>query len=733
MHSFIRRAVLVFSVVASACSAPTTRESASTASATEDPYLWLEDVTGERALAWAREHDAKSAGELVDGEFHALETRLRAILDSEEKIPYVKKIGALYYNFWQDAQNPRGLWRRTTPEEYAKADPAWEAVLDLDALGQAEGVSWVWHGADVLEPDDRLCLLSLSPGGSDADVVREFDLMTKTFVEGGFLLPEAKSSVSWRDRDHLWIGTDFGPGSMTESGYPRLAKLWTRGTPLESAELVFEGAPSDVSAGVFHDSTPGFERDIARRGLTFWTSEMAVLRDGKWVAIAKQDDASASFWREWLFLELRSDWTVNGQTFAAGSLLATKLEDNLAGKAVYDVLFTPGARVFLAGHGATRHHVLLALLDDIKSRIQVLTPGPNGWTHEELPGLPEIGEAEATPIDADESDEYFLTTTGFLTPPSLHVGELGVSAPRLLKTTPSFFDTANLAVSQHEATSKDGTRIPYFEVRRADRPLDGTTPTLLYAYGGFEVSMTPSYSATIGAAWLEAGGTYVLANIRGGGEFGPAWHKAALKEHRTRCYEDLAAVARDLVARKVTSVAHLGVMGGSNGGLLVGNMITLYPELFGAAVCQVPLLDMRRYHQLLAGASWMGEYGDPDDPAQWSYIRGFSPYHNVKAGVAYPRTLFTTSTKDDRVHPGHARKMVARMEEQGHDVLYYENIEGGHGGAADNRQRAFMASLAYRFLWRQLGPPSSLTIGDRSPREDAVTRGAPAASVRSGI
>jgi prolyl oligopeptidase len=705
MQRHLRRPFLVLSVLASACSAPATRESASTATVPEDPFLWLEDVTGERPLAWAREHNAKSTGELVDGEFQALEARLRAILDSDEKIPFVRKIGGQLYNLWQDAKNPRGLWRRTTPEEYAKAEPAWETVLDLDALGQAEGVSWVWHGADVLEPDDRLCLLSLSPGGSDADVVREFDLAAKDFVAGGFLVPEAKSTVGWRDQDSLWIGTDFGPGSMTESGYPCQARLWKRGTPLESAELVYEGATTDVSAGVFHDSTPGFERDVAQRGMTFWTNEMAVLRGGKWIPIVKQDDANAGFWREWLFLELRSDWQAGGQSFAAGSLLVTKLEDNLAGKAAYEVLFAPSERVSLAGFSPTRHHVLLSTLDNIKSRIHVLTPGLDGWTRAELPGLPEIGEVSASPIDADESDEYFLTVTGFLTPPSLHLGEIEKSAPRPLKATPAYFDVANLVVSQHEATSQDGTRIPYFEVRRGDRPLDGTTPTLLYAYGGFEVSMTPGYNALVGAAWLEQGGTYVLANIRGGGEFGPRWHEAALKEHRRRCYEDLAAVARDLVARKVTSHAHLGVMGGSNGGLMVGNMITLYPELFGAAVCQVPLLDMRRYHELLAGASWMGEYGDPDDPAQWSYIRGFSPYHNVKAGVAYPRTLFTTSTKDDRVHPGHARKMVARMEEQGHDVLYYENIEGGHGGAADNAQRAFMSSLAYRFLWRELSGP----------------------------
>jgi prolyl oligopeptidase len=703
MLSLIRRLSLVLFVLASACATPATRESASTATAPEDPFLWLEEVTGERPLAWTREHNAKSTDELVDGEFHALEARLRAILDSDEKIPYVRKIGGQYYNLWQDAQNPRGLWRRTTPEEYAKAEPSWETVLDLDALGQAEGVSWVWHGADVLEPDDRLCLLSLSPGGSDADVVREFDLVTKSFVPDGFHVREAKSSVTWRDRDSLWVGTDFGPGTLTESGYPRQAKLWKRGTPLASAELVYEGAPSDVWAGVMHDSTPGFERDFALRSITFWTNEIAILRDGKWVAIEKQADANASFWREWLFLDLRSDWQVDGRTFSAGSLLATKLEDSLAGKASYEVLFAPSERISLAGHAPTRHHVLLSTLDNIRSRIHVLTPGPDGWTRAELPGLPEFGEVGASPIDADESDEYFLTVTDFLAPPSLHQGELGKSAPRLLKSTPAYFDVANLVVSQHEATSQDGTRIPYFEVRRGDRPLDGSTPTLLYAYGGFEVSMTPGYNSLVGAAWLEQGGTYVLANIRGGGEFGPRWHHAALKQHRKRCYEDLAAVARHLVERKVTSHAHLGVMGGSNGGLLVGNMITLYPELFGAAVCQVPLLDMRRYHVLLAGASWMGEFGDPDDPAQWSYIRGFSPYHNVQAGVPYPRTLFMTSTEDDRVHPGHARKMVARMEEQDHDVLYYENIEGGHGGAADNRQKAFMSALAYRFLWRQLG------------------------------
>jgi prolyl oligopeptidase len=689
------------------CSAPPDERvaSAEDVSMSEDPFLWLEGVSTERSLAWAREHNAKCENQLVDDSFRSLEARLKAQLDSDAKIPSVRKIGAHYYNLWTDARNPRGLWRRTTPTDYEREDPAWETVLDLDALGRAEGKSWVWHGADVLAPDDRLCLISLSPGGSDADVVREFDLERKAFVAGGFELPEAKSGVSWRDRDSLWVGTDFGPGSLTESGYPRTVRLWRRGTPLASAELVFEGLKQDVRVAVTHDSTPGFERDFALRAPSFFTNEMSLWSDGRWVKVRKPDDANATPWREWLLLELRSDWSVQGQRFEAGSLLVTKLADSLTDAASYEVLFTPGERVSLASITPTRNHVIVATLDEVKSRLAVLTPGASGWTQAPMAGLPEFGELSVRAIDSEESDDYFLGVNDFVMPPSLLAGTLGGSAPKLLKSAPAFFDVTGLVVSQHQALSQDGTRIPYFEVRRADAPLDGSAPTLLEAYGGFEVSLTPHYDGIVGAAWLEAGGVYVLANIRGGGEFGPKWHQAALKQNRMRCYEDVAAVARDLCARNVTCASRLGVMGGSNGGLMVGNMITHYPALFGAAVCAVPLLDMRRYHELLAGASWMGEYGDPDDPAQWEFIRGFSPYHNVHAGRAYPHTLFYTSTKDDRVHPGHARKMVARMEAQGHDVLYYENIEGGHGAAADNAQRAFMSTLAYRFLWRELGEP----------------------------
>ena len=451
----------------------------------DDPYLWLENVSGEKPLEWARAHNAKSSGELVDAEFKALEARIKTILDSDAKIPYVNEIGGLYYNLWTDAKNPRGLWRRTTPAEYAKEHPAWETVLDLDALGKAEGKSWVWHGAQVLEPEDRLCLLSLSPGGSDADVVREFDLQKKAFVEGGFFVQEAKSSVGWRDANSLWIGTDFGPGSMTESGYPRQAKSWKRGTPLASAELVYEGKPEDVWIAVVHDSTPGFERDLAVRGITFWTNETSILRDGKWAAIQKPEDANATPYREWLFLELRSDAKLGGQDFAAGSLLVSKLEDNLAGKAQYEALFTPSERVTFAGFSPTKNHLILTTLDNIRSRLTVLTHTEKGWTRTPLEGFPANGELGASAINPDESDDYFVTVTDFLTPPSLYMGTLGKGAPKLLKSTPAFFDASKLSVEQHEASSKDGTRIPYFEVRRTDLAFDGTTPTLLYAYGGF--------------------------------------------------------------------------------------------------------------------------------------------------------------------------------------------------------------------------------------------------------
>ena len=688
-----------FARVAGAPAAP-----APPAAQESDPYQWLEDVTGEKALAWVKAQNAQSTAALTRSEaFTALNGRLLKILDSDERIPSIGKAGPHYYNFWRDAKNPRGLWRRTSLEEYRKTKPRWEIVLDLDALGKAEKENWVWEGASFLKPSYDRCLVTLSRGGSDAAVTREFDVTTKTFVKDGFNLPEAKSQVAWRDRDSIFVGTDFGPGSMTASGYARVAREWKRGTPLAQATLVYEGRPEDVSVGAYRDLTPGFERDFVYRGLTFWKNEEFLRRDGKLIKIEKPDDALMGVHRDLLFLQLRSDWKVGETTYPAGALLATDFERFLKGERRFDVLFTPTERKTLAGYSPTRNHVLLNELDNVRNRLYLLTRGKDGtWRREPLPGAPALGTASAWAVDADESDDYFMSATGYLTPTILHHGTAGRGAPEKLKGLPAFFDASGLSVSQHEAVSKDGTRIPYFQVARTALALEGKNPTLLYGYGGFESALVPYYASLAGAAWMEKGGVYVVANTRGGGEFGPRWHQAALKANRNKAYEDFIAVAEDLVRRKVTAPKHLGIMGGSNGGLLVGNMLTMRPDLFGAVVCQVPLLDMRRYNKLLAGASWVGEYGDPDVPAEWAFLRNYSPYHNVRKDARYPRTLFTTSTRDDRVHPGHARKMVAKMKEMGHDVLYYENIEGGHGGAADNKQRAFMSSLEYTFLWDQL-------------------------------
>jgi prolyl oligopeptidase len=664
----------------------------------DDPYLWLEDVGGERALEWVRARNAESTRALDSDALRATEKRLLEILDSDARIPFVEKLGAWYYNFWKDAKNPRGLWRRTRLESFRTPEPAWETVLDVDALAALETENWVWQGANCLPPAYSRCLVSLSRGGADAGVVREFDLGSRSFVEGGFFLPEAKTSANWRDADALYVGTDFGPGSLTRSGYPRIARLWKRGTPLAQAETLFEGRPDDVWVYAFRDHTRGFERDFVARGMTFFTNELFLLRAGELVKIDKPDSANASVHRDLLLLELREEWSAGGRSWPAGALLATDLEGHLRGERHFDALFEPGERRSLAGYSPTLNHVLVTELDNVKNRVYVASRQGGRWIRQPLPGLPEFGSVAATAVDDEDSDDYWLTATDYLTPTKLLLGSVGKGAPEALKATPAFFDATGLAVTQREAVSKDGTRIPYFEVAPRNLALDGRSPTLLYGYGGFEVSELPVYSGAVGAGWLEKGGVYVVANIRGGGEFGPRWHRAALKANRPRAYEDFIAVAEDLLARRVTSPARLGILGGSNGGLLVGNMLTLRPELFGAVVCKVPLLDMRRYHKLLAGASWMEEYGDPDDPREWEFIRGFSPYHNLKQGVKYPPVLITTSTRDDRVHPAHARKMTARLLELGQEVLYYENIEGGHGGAADNRQLAHMSALAYEFL-----------------------------------
>ena len=674
-----------------------------------DPYTWLEDVLGERALNWVRERNAVTLKELQSRPDYApTRERLLAVLNDKQRIPYVARRGDWLYNFWQDAQHQRGLWRRTTLAEYRKSAPAWEVLLDIDALGKEEKENWVWGGAQCLGPDYRRCLVSLSRGGADAKVAREFDTVAKRFVDDGFKLPEAKSELDWIDENTVFVATDFGPGSLTDSGYPRIVKRWKRGQPLADAVTVFEAKPQDVSIFTTVDRTPGFERIVVGRAIDFYNSEQFLLQDGKLMKVDVPSDAQPSFWREHMLLSLRSDMKVGDKTYPHGSLLTMPAADFLEGKRDWRPLFTPTPTRSLASFVETRDAIVLDILDNVASKLQEWRRVDGRWVSRDVaapfPGTLGV-QSLHDPLQKSDTlaDDYLLTYTDFLTPDSLALARTGSDQRELLKARPSFFDAQGMRVEQFFATSKDGTKVPYFVVWPKDAKADGSNPTLLYGYGGFEVSQQPWYSGGFGTSWYERGGVLVVANIRGGGEFGPAWHQAAVKEHKQRSYDDFVAVAEDIIARKITSPQHLGIEGGSNGGLLVGAVMVQRPDLFGAVVCQVPLLDMRRYHQLLAGASWMAEYGNPDDPAEWSFISKYSPYQNVKASVKMPRVLFTTSTRDDRVHPGHARKMAARMLEQGHDLLYYENIEGGHGGAADNEQRATMLALEFGFLWKQLG------------------------------
>jgi len=668
------------------------------APAVEDPYLWLEEVTGAKPLEWVELQNKKALAELDSPAREKLRGQLLAIFDSKEKIPQPAAKGKWLYNFWRDEKNERGLWRRVSLDGYKKKDPPWETVIDVDALAAAEKENWVFNGSDCAKPKEERCLIFLSRGGGDASVTREFDTVKKEFVKDGFVLPEAKPTVTWKDENTLFVATDFGPGSLTTSGYPRLAKEWKRGTPLADAKLLFEGKESDVDVLAYRDFNQGKPIDMVQRDLTFFSTEEFFIDSGKLQKLEKPDDAKTGFFGDLLLLELRSDWKVGETVYPAGALLAAKLKDFRAGKREFEVLYTPAKNTSLLQWTKTKSHVVLNVLEDVKNRLTVLTPAKGKWKRTPLATT---GSVELEAFDEDASDQYWLRVADFTLPPTLELGDLKTNKRSVVKAMPAFFDASGLESKQFFATSKDGTKVPYFVVARKNLALDGNTPVLLTGYGGFEVSNTPYYGAATGAAWLDKG-AFVLANIRGGGEYGPQWHETAIKLNRQRAYDDFIAVAEDLIAKKITSPKRLGIQGGSNGGLLMGVMLTQRPDLFGAIVCSVPLLDMKRYHTLLAGASWMGEYGDPGVPEEWAAIARYSPYQNVKKGTKYPRILFTTSTRDDRVHPGHARKMVARMLEQGHDVQYFENTEGGHAGAANNAQRANLVSLEFSFLTNQL-------------------------------
>jgi len=677
----------------------------------EDPYLWLEDVMGDKAIAWVKEQNAKTQ-RLLEAQpvFAPIRDKVLEVVNSRERIPAVTQRGEFLYNFWQDQNNVRGVWRRTTMAEYKKSqlqsETKWETILDLDQLAKDEKENWVWKGSTCLYPQYDRCMLNLSRGGADAQVTREFDVPSKSFVKDGFEIKEAKGSASWIDRDTLFVQTDFGPGSMTQSGYARIVKEWKRGTPIESASTVFEGKESDISVSAFVTEQKGYAtRQFVRRGVTFYTSETFLREGSKLIKLDVQDDASPAYAWDLLFIRLKSTWAVGGKTYPQGALIAMNFEKFMKGERDFEILFAPTDRKSLAGWTLTKNILILNELDNVKNQLVELKRDGATWTRRNI-SLPGLGTVSASAIDADVSDEYWLTLTDYLTPSTLYWAKAGTDTREKLKSLPAFFDSAPFKVEQFQATSKDGEKIPYFVIMRKDAKLDSTNPTLLYGYGGFEISQLPSYSGVIGNGWLMQGGVYVVANIRGGGEFGPRWHQAGLKANRQKVYDDFIAVAEDLVAKKISSPRHLAISGGSNGGLLVGAVMVQRPDLFRAVVCSVPLLDMKRYNKLLAGASWVAEYGNPDDPKEWEFISKYSPYQNVKpsvkAGVKMPKVLFVTSTRDDRVHPGHARKMMARMLEQGHEVYYYENIEGGHAGSANNAQVAYRSALQYTFLLKEL-------------------------------
>jgi len=672
-------------------------------SADHDPFLWLEEVQSDKSMEWVKAQNQISESELSTSPFYKeLHQQSINILNSKDKIKYVSIRGDKVYNFWRDADHVRGIYREANLKDYLANNPKWETVLDIDNLGKDENESWVYKGMNCLFPDYEKCMVLLSRGGADATVAREFNIKKREFVKDGFYLPEAKSNISWRDQNSLYIGTNFGEGSLTKSGYPRITKLWQRGTELKNAPAVFEGDVNSVSAFTGRSFSIHGNQDYIYEGTSFYTNVIYLLDGDKKSKVVKPDDARwAGLYNKNIFIELKSDWEYQGQAFKQGTIIYSTIESMKNGKPNYQVFIEPTETRIIDGISFSQNYIWVTWMDNVRTVVERMELDKEGqWKAATLP-MDTKGDISIFGMQED-SNKFFVNYSNFLQPSTLYYLDGDSFETVELQKLPAKFDSKKFKVEQHFVKSKDGTQVPYFLVLNKNTQFNGKNPTLLYGYGGFEVSMRPYYSGLLGKAWLENGGVYALANIRGGGEYGPSWHQAALKENRHRAYEDFEAIAQDLIKRNITSPKHLGAQGGSNGGLLMGNMITRSPELFNAIVCQVPLLDMKRYHKLLAGASWVAEYGNPDVDEEWDYIKNFSPYHNLHKETSYPKVLFTTSTRDDRVHPGHARKMVAKMKALGHDVLYYENIEGGHGGAADNNQVAHLYAMVYSYLFEQL-------------------------------
>jgi prolyl oligopeptidase len=675
-----------------------------------DKYAWLEDIYGDRQLAWVKAENARTAAVLEkDSRFAGLQAEALKVLESPDRLPYPQFRGGAVYNTWRDAQHVRGIVRRTTLAGYLTAEPKWETVLDYDALSTQEKQSWVGKGLNCLQPDEELCLVALSVGGEDAVTLREMNLKTGKFVDGGFVLTRGKQDVAWEDKDTLLVARDWGAGTMSEAGYPITIRRWKRGEPLESAREVYRGSTKDNGYGDGPDvlvDGQGHRAVIVERNLsTFARESYLLLPDGVKKLGLPLKSSVDNLLDGQLLVTLNEDWTPAGETktFVQGSVVSLDLEavkkDPLHLKPT--VVFAPTAQEFEQQFASTRNHLILTTLDNVQGRAYVYTRSKNGdWTRKRLP----VEENQTVYIASlsEIDDHFFLGEEGFLTPPSLLLGDAADGSLRAAKSQKPQFDSSNLVVEQLQAASKDGTKVPYFVVRRKNMPYDGSNPTLLTAYGGFQIANTPYYDADAGKLWLERGGVFVLANIRGGGEFGPAWHEAGLKTHRQRIYDDFYAVAEDLVTRKVTTPRRLGIIGGSNGGLLMGVEFTQHPEMWNAVVIQVPLLDMLGFEHLSAGASWVGEYGSVSVPEERAFLASISPYNQLKPDAHYPEPLIFTTTKDDRVGPVHARKFAARMEEFHLPFLYDEITEGGHGSGADNKQTARTDAEYFTYLTMKL-------------------------------
>jgi prolyl oligopeptidase len=673
--------------------------------AQDDPFEWLESTGSARAVEWVSRHNRSTLQILAkDPRYPRVESEMRAILSAKDRLPYPHLRGGWVYNFWQDLNHPRGVWRRARPEDYAKPGVNWQTLLDLDRLNAEEKKNWMWQGEVCLPPAYEDCLLQLAHGGGDEVVVREFDVKTAAFVPNGFNLTEAVSNVSWLDADRVLVDTNFGPDTVLRSGYSRFVKLWKRGKPLADAKTLLEGAETDLWETSMVDSRPEGNYPLLVQFLSrFAAKYYLLLPDDHLDRISLPEDANVQcVFQGRLLAILRSPWKAGRRTLPSGALVAFPLDkiDEPHPEEAVELVYAPDDRSSIVEFDAAKNRAYLNVLRDVNGSLFELSVSSAGWNMQALE-LPMFGTVKVLSADAFD-DLVYVSYENFLTPPAIYAVN-SARAPSLIASLPERFNAGNFIVEQDEAVSADGTRVPYFLVRRKDLKFDGAQPTLLYGYGGFESSFTPTYLDTVGKAWLEAGGAYALANVRGGGEFGPAWHKAAMGEHRQRSFDDFLAVAQDLIQRKITSPRRLGIMGDSNGGLLAGAAMTERPDLFHAVVCQAPLFDMLRYNRLGAGAAWIGEYGDPDDPKMAKILRRYSPYQNVKPNVRYPASLFVSSTEDDRVNPAHARKMAARLESMGNEALYFEDTKGGHGGPnTDLESRIRRRALEFVFLLRQL-------------------------------